>query len=159
MFYPARGDNHSSSVGTWLLLITAAFGLSGIAVDVMEMMGNDGEKGFAPGIVIVISGIAAYIILLFGTIVFLHRIVTTELLLIVGWTMLEVAVANAAYAKESLNGSLLLLFLAVIGIASLISLILYLMYYNVKPSTGYILGMIPLITEGLTMGLFLILTR
>ena len=73
--------------------------------------------------------------------------------------MLEVAVANAAYAKESLNGSLLLLFLAVIGIASLISLILYLMYYNVKPSTGYVLGMIPLITEGLTMGLFLILAR
>ena len=109
MFYPARGDNHSSGVGTWLLLLTAAFGLSGIAVDVMAMMGNNEERGFVPGIVIIISGIAAYIILLYGTRVFLHRIVTTELLLIVGWTMLEVAVANTAYAKGSLNDRLLFL--------------------------------------------------
>lgn len=48
MFYPARGDNHSSGVGTWLLLLTAAFGLSGIAVDVMAMIGNNEERGFFP---------------------------------------------------------------------------------------------------------------
>ncbi len=33
MFYPARGANRCSGVGTLLLLLTAAFGLSGIGYD------------------------------------------------------------------------------------------------------------------------------
>lgn len=159
MFYPARGDNHSSGLGTFLLLVTAAFGLSGIAMDVSAMMGDDGQRGFVPGIVIVISGIVVYIILLFGTRIFLHRIVTTELLLIVGWTMLEVAVANTAYGYGVLVGSKLLIQLTVSSMAAAVSLILYLLYYNVKPATGYVFGMIPLVTEAIAMGLFLGLTR
>ena len=96
---------------------------------------------------------------MFGTKIFLHRIVTTELLLIVGWTMLEVAVANTACGYGILNGADVVLFLIIVTIAALSSLVLYLMYYNVKPATGYIFGMIPLITEAITMGVFIIMTR
>ena len=159
MFYPARGDNHSSGLGTVLLLITAAFGMAGIAMDVTAMMQSDAERGFIPGIVILIAGITVYILLMFGTKIFLHRIVTTELMLIMGWTMLEVAVANTACGYGVFSGSAVVLFLIIVGIAAVSSLVLYLMYYNVKPATGYIFGMIPLITEAITMGVFIIMTR
>ena len=32
--------------------------------------------------------------------------------------------------------------------------IFYLLYYRVKPMTGYLFGMVPLITEAITMGIF-----
>ena len=159
MFYPARGDNHSSGVGTMLLLITAAFGLTGIAIDVTAMMQNDTKGGFIPGIAILIAGITVYILLLFGTKIFLHRIVTTELILIVGWTMLEVAVANTAWGYGVFKGSDVVLFLIIVALAAVSSLVLYLMYYNVKPAIGYVFGVIPLITEAITMGVYIIMTR
>ncbi len=159
MFYPARGDDHSSALGSALLLVTAGFGLAGIIVDIAALMRDDTSRGSVPGIAIVITGILVYILLLFGTKVFLHRIVTTELILIVGWTTLEVAVANAVYGYGTLNRSAIVLFLVIVAVASISSLILYLMYYNVRPTTGYILGMIPLITEAITMGVFVALTK
>ncbi len=122
-------------------------------------MKSDGQRGFVPGIVIVITGIVVYMILLYCTRVFLHRIVTTELLLIVGWIMLEIAVANAAYGYGVLDGSKLMIQLTVNSIAAVASLILYLLYYKVKPDTGYVFGMISLITEATAMGVFLALTR
>lgn len=152
-------DDHSSGVGTVLLLITAAFGMTGIAIDVTAMIQSDTEGGFIPGIAILIAGITVYILLLFGTKIFLHRVVTTELILIVGWTMLEVAVANSAFGYGVFKGSDVLVFLTIVALAAVSSLVLYLMYYTVKQATGYIFGMIPLITEAITMGVYIIMTR
>ena len=60
-------------------------------------------------------------------------ITTSELFLIIGWSMLEVA--------------------------AVLSLYFYLQYYKVKPMIGYFFGMVPLITEAISMGVFEYLTR
>ena len=159
MFHPSRGDDHSSALGTFLLLVTAGLGMTGIIIDITSLMRGDSGSGFTSGTAIIITGILVYILLLFGTKIFFHRIVTTELILITGWTMLEVAVTNAAYGYGNFSGPAVLLFLIIAAIASVSSLIFYLMYYNVKPLTGYIFGMIPLITEAVTMAIFVALTK
>ncbi|WP_155834217.1 hypothetical protein [Butyrivibrio sp. VCD2006] len=41
----------------------------------------------------------------------------------------------------------------------ILSLFFYLQYYRVKPMTGYLFGMVPLMTEAITMGIFEFLTK
>ena len=46
-----------------------------------------------------------------------------------------------------------------VAVAAVLSLYFYLQYYKVKPMTGYFFGMVPLITEAISMGVFEYLTR
>ena len=56
---------------------------------------------------------------------------------------------------RGIDGILLL----ITAMAAIMSLFFYLRYYNVKPMTGYLFGMVPLVTEAVTMGIFELLTR
>ena len=47
----------------------------------------------------------------------------------------------------------------IVAVAAVLSLYFYLQYYKVKPMTGYFFGMVPLITEAISMGVFEFLTR
>ena len=47
----------------------------------------------------------------------------------------------------------------IVAVAAILSLYFYLQYYRVKPMAGYIYGMIPLVTEALSMGIFEFLTK
>ena len=158
-FHPDHGNNHTSGLDGILLLITAGFGLSGLFINMLGIVKIPTEKGFTSGIIIIAVGILTYIILLYGTRVLLHRQVTTELFLIIVWSMLEVASINRAFAWETVTIDKAVIFLTIILIAAISSLFFYLQYYRVKPMTGYIFGMVPLITEAITMGIFVFLVR
>ncbi len=158
-FHPLHGDSHTRGIDGILLLITAVVGLLGLTINMAGIVRLPSEKGFTSGIIIVVDGIVAYIILLYGTRIFLHRQVTSELFLIVGWTMLEVASINRAFAWGIVTLDKVTFFLIITAIAAILSLFFYLQYYRVKPMTGYIFGMVPLITEGITMIIFEFLTR
>ena len=86
-----------------LFLVTLCFGVAGVGVLVWGMADLPKEKGGISSTAIVIIGIAAYALLLFLTYQFLHRQVTTELALIVGWTALEVCVMNALWRADALG--------------------------------------------------------
>ena len=73
--------------------------------------------------------------------------------------MIEVASINRAFAWETVTIDKVVIFLTIILIAAISSLFFYLQYYRVKPMTGYIFGMVPLITEAITMGIFVFLVR
>ena len=75
-----------------LLFITMAFGIAGVVFSLMQIPAVS-EPKIRP-ILIVVVGIAAYVVLLIVTRFLFHRIVTTELFLIAAWTMLEMTVIN-----------------------------------------------------------------
>ena len=70
-----------------LLLSTAAFGIAGVVLSLTKVPAIRSPK--IESIWILTAGIAAYVILLLITRFAFNRIVTTELILIVGWTILD----------------------------------------------------------------------
>ena len=94
----------------------------------------------------------AYIALLLVTDFLFHRMVTTELILIVGWTMLELVVAGRLYAAGALENGSFLAVCMVIAAAFLISIVLYVAYYRMEEIKAFYVAMVPLVTEAVTMG-------
>ena len=158
-FHPNHGDSHTSGLDGMLLLITAAFGLTGLVFNMLGIIKTPPERGLVSGLVIIVAGVVTYVVLLYGSRIILHRQVTSELFLIIGWSMLEVASINRALAWERVSVDKVIVFLVIGAVAVILSLYFYLQYYKVKPMTGYFFGMVPLITEAISMGIFEFLTR
>ncbi|MBQ3796650.1 MAG: hypothetical protein II842_10260 [Butyrivibrio sp.] len=158
-FHPSHGDSHTSGRDGVLLLITALFGLAGLAINMLGITKTPPKEGLLSGIVIIIAGVVTYVVLLYGSRIILHRQVTSELFLIIGWVMIEVASVNRSFAWERVTFNQVVVFLVIVAVAAILSLYFYLQYYRVKPMTGYIYGMIPLITEAISMGIFEFLTK
>lgn len=158
-FHPSHGNSHASGIDGWLLLVTAGFGLTGLAMSLIGVRDNTTANGFVSGIGILAGGMLVYMVLLFGTKTLLHRQVTTELVLIIGWAMLEIACTNTAFSLENLSRGRVITFLIIVLAATISSLIFYLLYYRVEAMLGYYFGMIPLITTGISMMIFLFFTK
>jgi len=97
------------------------------------------------------GGIALYIVLLLVTSLLLKRQVTTELLLIVGWAMLEIIVVNTMYGCGDMKSGIAMAVIIIIAAAAVISLACYLAYYKLEGNAAYVDGMIPLIVTGIVM--------
>jgi hypothetical protein len=106
---------------------------------------------------IIIGGIAAYIVLMMITQYAFQRIVTTELFLIVGWTMLELSLLNRLSGSGLLTGPRLVIMYVVMALAFTISMILYVAYYRMEEMKAFYAAMIPLVTEGASMGVLVLL--
>ena len=152
-FRPGFEGSRVGGVEGILLILAALFGLAGMAVTIMGI--NVGERSIPPLLptfVITIGGVVVYCVLLALTSLIMHRQVTTELLLIVGWLVLELCSVNAAYSAGIYGKTAAFLIMISAAVISAASLGFYLAYYRVKPFTGYIFGMIPLILIGICMG-------
>ena len=126
-----------------------ALGFAGVIFSLMPV-----EKIREPLVsqgMIVICGIAAYFILLVVTKVFFNRVVTTELFLIVGWTMLETIVADRLYAIGSFGGKSLFAVTVIIAVAFLIGIVLYVAYYRMEEMRAFYAAMIPLVVDAIAM--------
>lgn len=138
-----------------LLSITAMTGMAGLMLTLMPIKQNKPLR--FNQMVAVIIGIAAYILLMFVTKYGFQRIVTTELFLIVGWTLLELTFINRLYAGELLSGTRFNVMCIVIAAAFIISMVLYVAYYKMDEMKAFYVAMIPLVTEGLSMGVLVAL--
>lgn len=129
----------------WLLI--PAF-LCGVAGAVMIVRGS-GSADFQTLLMsrngIWIAGIVIYLVLLAATNFLLHRQVTTELFLIVGWATLSFLELNALFASGNDSKGEVIFLLILTVVAAAVSLVCYLLYYNLDSVKGYIDGMIPLI--------------
>jgi hypothetical protein len=133
-----------------LLLITAGLGLAGGVLSLLPIP-TVRDYWISPSSIAVI-GVAAYIVLLLVTDFLFHRMVTTELILIVGWTMLELVVAGRLYSAGALENGSFLAVCMVIAAAFLISIVLYVAYYRMEEMKAFYAAMVPLVTEAVTMG-------
>ena len=155
-FKPGFTESRVAGKAGILLLTTAAAGLAGVAVTVIGCNQPGSRPAPIPSIVILIGGIVIYIVIMIGSSVFLHRQVTTELLLIIGWLMLEALSYQSAYCHEVIGRFVMLVMMLVAVTASILSLYFYMQYYQVEERRGYVYGMIPLIMDGVCMIVFLI---
>ena len=154
-YRPGTVVNRMGGINGVLLAITAVFGISGIACCLMPS--SDNLKTKIDPMLIVVAGIAAYIVLLLVTRLLFHRPVTTELFLIVGWCMLEMTVINRLNALGSLEGSRFVIMCAVTAAAVIASLVLYVLYYRMEEMRAFYAAMVPLVTEAAAMGILVIL--
>lgn len=148
-FNPARTRNRRSP-GVVALLVGAI--LTGLAWAVCSISGINAlpqEEMPLPLWTIILGGIAGYVILLFVTRAAFKRPVTSELLLFVAWTMMELAVVDALFAGGTIDSMTTMTLFAVIGMALIICLVCYVLYYRLPDKAGYIDGMVPLATIGI----------
>ena len=148
-YRPGSSANRVGGTNGILLMITAALGVAGLSFSLMHVDAI-AEPKISPAI-IVIMGIIGYFILLLITRFAFGRIVTTELILIVGWTMLEMTVINRLNAAGFLSGSGFAVMCVVIAAAFLISMVLYVAYYRMEEMKAFYAAMVPLVTEALSM--------
>ncbi len=83
--------------------------------------------------------------------VLLKRQVTTELFLIVGWTVLMFLELNALYGMGHYTRTVTILLFVITVVAAAVGLVCYLLYYNLDKVKGYVDGMIPLLLVAVMM--------
>ena len=150
-FRPGVNVSRVGGANGVLLLITAVLGLAGVVLS-LSPVPVVRDYWISQGSIVVI-GIVSYIVLLFVTKTLFHRIVTTELILIVGWTMLEMLVADRLFAGGAFGEGSLFAVCMVIAVAFLISIVLYVAYYRMDEMKAFYAAMVPLITEAVAMGI------
>lgn len=146
-------------IGSWrglLLLVTAACGFAG-AFLILTSLGNLplSQPNRFSGTAVILGGIITYAALACITHFVWKRPVTTELVLIVGWAMLEVSLCGSLNSAGIFNDHRLTAAVIIIAIAFLISMILYVLYYRMEEMQAYYLAVVPLITEAVSMGCIL----
>ena len=109
----------------------------------------------APGIFL--AGIALYAAMLLITAKCFSRHVTTELVLITGFLVLELSVVSALNAADSLSDGRFYVMLAVSIAAYIAGMILYVLYYRVEPVRAFYLAMVPLAADGIAVLILILL--
>ena len=154
-FKPNVEADRLGGINGILLLITAVLGVAGILFSLMPTPETAGTK--YGQMYIIIGGIAAYIILMVITKVAFNRIVTSELFLIVGWTILELSLLNRLDGSNLLSGTGLMVVYVSVVLAFIISMILYVAYYRMEDNAAFYSAMVPLVTEAASMGMLLVM--
>jgi hypothetical protein len=151
-YKPDQTVNRGAGLSGLFLLITAVCGITGVFFSVQ------GVNSITPhvaaklnGTLLIAGGVIAYILLLLITTRFFKRPVTTELLLIVSWMVLELTVISTLNAGGRLSDLRFWIMLVIIEAAFILSMVLYVLYYRMEPMKAYYAAMIPLITEGISM--------
>ncbi len=138
----------------WLLIPAFVAGLAAIILAVKGIQSASIRVTLFPGGLLLWGGVAAYFILLTVTALLFKRQVTTELFLVVGWAVLALSEINALYGAGRFSHGPAVAFAVVIGVATLINLVCYVLYYHLGARAGYVDGMIPLLMVALvTAGL------
>lgn len=148
--FKPNGTNNNMKMG-WLLLPAFAAGLAAVFLAVKGILSASVSAVLFPSELLLWGGIAAYLILLVITRLFFKRPVTTELFLIIGWAVLALSEINTLYGMGRFSHGLAAAFIVVIGIAALISLVCYVLYYKLGDPAGYYDGMVPLLLAALVM--------
>ena len=143
-----------SLMGSICLLGAFLFGVGGIFLivhGIINMADKPVVNSFIPVWIIPVLGIIAYMVLLFVSANLFHRQVTSELFIIVGWTVLELCFVGTLYRYGAIGRGNPAAYITGIIIVTVVSMVCYLLYYDLEYVKGYIDGMIPLILTGIMM--------
>ncbi|MGI6106834.1 MAG: hypothetical protein ACOX8B_02730 [Lachnospiraceae bacterium] len=156
-FQPGTEVNREGGYRGLLLLITAVCGIAGLVLSVIGLNEIPKSSEKLNGAAVAAAGIAAYIVLLLVTGRLLHRRVTTELVLITGWTVLELCVINSLNGAGRLSDPEFFVQCAVIAAAFAVGIVLYVLYYRMEEHRAFYAAMVPLIADGIAMGVLVFL--
>lgn len=134
-----------------LLLLAMAAGILAVALTATGVTAIPREVSLFPPRSLLWGGAAVYLVLLAATALLLRRQVTTELFLIVGWTVLELSELDALYGAGRFAFRTAVVFSVVVVLSAALSLVCYLLYYRLTATAGYVDGMIPLLLVAVVM--------
>lgn len=157
-YHPGVAVSRVSGINGLLFAFTVFFGIAGV---VLSLSGSGALPAVHPRRLktaqVLIGGVIAYIVLLGITTARFHRPVTTELFLITAWAMMEGSVLNALEGAAVIIPGRCTAGFFIIAAAAAVSLVLYVLYYRMAPMRAFYAAMVPLITEGISMGAVLAL--
>ena len=153
VFKPPKPRN--SPAGLVLLALAFLAGIVGVYLMVKSLMTpiQETRPGMISSFKIMITGAVVYALLLILTVRFFHRQVTSELLIIIAWAVLEFCAVNFLYRCDNMNIITALLLAGIIFMAVLGGLICYILYYRLPYTESFIDGCVPLILAVLTIAL------
>lgn len=156
-FRPGQQVNRIGGFRGILLLLTAVSGIAGVYLSVsgLNSLPAVGEK--LNGLGICLAGIILYFAAMVVTMRFFSRPVTTELILITGFLVLELCMVNGLNASGNLSDTCFTVMLVANIATYIIGMILYVLYYRVEAWRAFYLAMVPLIVDGISALLLVLL--
>ena len=154
-YRPGATVDRIGGLNGMLLLMTAAFGLAGVIMSAGPVPELYPAK--IDPLYLIPAGVVMYVMLLLITRTVFHRVVTTELILIVLWAVLETAVINKLNAGGFLSDKLFLFMAIVIIAVFILDIVLYVAYYRMEEMRAFYAAMVPLIAAAVTSGMLVIL--
>jgi hypothetical protein len=103
-----------------------------------------------PGWTIGVAGFALYLFMLLITTKVFERPPTTELILIVGWVVLEAYVINALVGAQYFSSGTAVAVSVLVATLMVASTVCYVLYYRLDAMPSFIDGMVPLISVGVS---------
>lgn len=149
-------DTAGTSAGR--LYLTIAF-LTGIASAALMIHGINALSHQSGGLSVrvVLAGVGvSFLVLTPVTTVVFHRVLTSELILIHLWTALALSAVVVLNGAGHLGTARTATLSVVIGLATVMGLVCYVLYYRLDESARYWNGMIPLIAVALSTLVFLV---
>lgn len=151
----ASGKAAGGSTG--VIYLTGAF-ISGIAAIVLMSGGINTLSKDAKSVpvwLILLGGTVLFVVMLLVTTAVYHRPMTSELIIIHIWVVLELCAVVVLYGTGRFGLGRTVLLLTLIGIAFVAGVICYVLYYRLEGTASYLDGMAPLIIDASVMAVFL----
>jgi hypothetical protein len=148
---------NSSGGSAGVFCITAAF-ITGVAAIALMSVGINSlsqDSKSLPVRFILIGVAVLFLVLLLVTVIAFHRIVTSELIIIHIWAALELSVVAVLYGTGHFGLGRAATLMALVGIAIVVGLICYVLYFRLDGMSSYWDGMVPLMMDAFVMAVFL----
>lgn len=145
------GKKLPTALSAPLVIFAAAIGLVGGYMELKAMASISLTRSLIGGLPLLGIGVIVYLVLMLVSGFILKRPITTELILIVGWCVLQINYINVLYGTHTIAFLLTMIMIVAIILVGIFSLIAYLYYYKLPPLPSYLDGMVPLILIGITM--------
>lgn len=155
-FRPGSAVSRVKGFNGLLLTLTAVTGIGGIALSLLST--KTAITLLSPAAILT-AGAVGYIVLLLITRFLFNRIVTSELLLIVMWTMLEVWVINCLDGTVWLPGARFWIMCGMLAISFVISMFCYVAYYKMEEMKAFYIAMVPLGLGIVSMTVLMLMAR
>jgi len=150
-----RSNSSGGAIGVFFIIAALIAGVVAITLMSTGIISLSFISKGLPVRLILIGGAVLFVILLLVTHIAFHRIVTSELIIIHIWAVLELSAVAVLYGTGRLGSGRAAALGALVGIATLVGLICYMLYYRLDGMSSYWDGMVPLITDSFVMAVFL----
>lgn len=141
--------------GTFFIVSAFITGITSILLISTAIAGLTQNSQILPIKFILQGGIVMFIIILAITTRIFHRVITSELLIIHFWMIMELAMIDVLYSNGHFGFANALSYLILIGITTVINLTCYVIYYRFNEQARYMIGMVPLVLAAICALVFL----
>ena len=138
------------------ITIASITGIAAVAAMFYGISSLSPSSNGLPVKVILISVFILFLVLLPTSIVIFHRTVTSELILIHFWVALVLSAVVVLHGTGHFNFAHTATLVTLTGIATVVGLICYMLYYSLDESARFWNGMIPLIADSVVSLVFLV---